>query len=190
MKKYYLGLIVLAVITLGLTGYVLKLGSEAKNDKKTETVAQDIAKKLNDYIQDNNKVPNNLGDVGASSVPSEIRYTKNSEKSYTFCVTFKAARGYGGGVNVSSIVTGAFASSFSSAYKPDVDYKSTMLYVDYSHKKGENCQTIEPYISASSTSSSSSSSSQSLIDEYCDPSAEYYQYYKSYCDDLPASSVN
>ena len=187
MKKYYIGFIVLALVTLGFTGYVLKLGADAKSDKKLETSAQDIANKLNDYIQDKNKVPNDLGDIGAKDVPSAIRYTKNSEKSYTFCVTYKAGSGYGG-VDVTSIVSGAVASSMSSSYKTDSTYKPTSLYLNYSHTKGENCQTVEPYISSSK--SSSSSSTQSLMDEYCDPSAQYYEYYKSYCEDMPDSSVN
>ena len=194
MKKYYIGFLVLAVITLGLTGYVIKLGADSKSDKKTESAAQDIAKKLNEYVETKRKVPNNLTDAGVASVPSEIKYTKNSEMSYSFCVTYKTNRGYGGGVNISSIVSGAVSSSLSSAFKDSTtDYKPTALYLSYIHKKGENCQTVQPVsvISTSeSPSSTSSSSTQSLIDEYCNPSAEYYQYYKSYCEDLPSSSVN
>lgn len=188
MKKYYIGFIVLAVLTLGLTGYVLKLGSDAKSDKKIETAAEDIAQKLNSYVREKDKVPDNLNEVGAGTVPSEIRYTKNSEKSYTYCVTYKAARSYGGSIGVSSLISGAVSSSFSSAYKTDSSYKPTELYLNYMHQKGENCQTVEPVISMQE--SSSSDSTQSLIDEYCNPSAQYYEYYKSYCQDLPKSTVN
>ena len=82
------------MLTLGFAGYVMSVGISSKQDVQTLKTAQDIASKLNTYVQNNQKIPESLSEVGVEDVPSAIKYTKDSEKEYSFCVTYKAASGY------------------------------------------------------------------------------------------------
>ncbi len=147
MKKYYIGLLLLAALTLGLTIFTVQKGMAGKQDKQTESKAKEIAEQLNDYVDDNNQIPESLDAAGARDVPATITYTKLSDERYKFCVTYKSAsRGYG--VGTSEVLLGALsrgAGDFEIDY-PD-DYEPSYLYLGYGHKEGENCQTIKPYIS-------------------------------------------
>jgi len=191
MKKYYTGILILALVTLGLTGYVVNLGLKTRQDVKTEKSANDIATKLNSYIQKEQKIPKDLKAAGVTDAPGTISYTKDSEKAYTFCVTYKEAKGYGS--DITSTLTSAATSRYFGSSGSESSYKPSSLYLSYIHKKGENCQTVEPYL-YNRSSSSSSSSLYNSTSQLCDPEGEYYEYYKDYCgdtaEDLPASSVN
>lgn len=177
MKKYYIGLFILGLITLGLVGYVLTLGIQSRQDVKTEKSAQQAANKLNSYVRDKQKIPESLAEAGVNDVPPSIKYTKISEEKYKFCVTYKADKGYGSS-DLTSVITNAAASRVyggDSSFSDTSSYEPSTLYLNYTHKKGEDCQTVKPYIYQSFDSSSSSST------DYCDPTNQYYQYYKSYC---------
>ncbi len=179
MKKYYIGLIVLAVLTLGLTVYVIGIGGKAKDDTKTEKSANEIATKLNDYISKNNRVPASLDAAGIKDVPSSITYSKKSDEKYEFCVTYKADKGYGS-ADASNLLTGALmggmyggaAGNFSDSSSTS-SYEPSSLYLNYTHKKGKDCQTVKPYIQTYTSSSQ--------LDDYCKPTNQYYSFYKSYC---------
>lgn len=168
IKKYYIGFGVIAVAVLGLTIFTMSLASAAKQDKQTIEKARDIADKLNDYTSKEAKIPENLDEVGASDVPDTIKYTKKSESQYEFCISYKSASDYST-PDLTSAVTGPLLGGYSSSlndYYADTElsssYKPSSLYISsYSHKKGEDCQIIEPYLSLRNTFSTNSRSSSS-----------------------------
>lgn len=155
MKRYYIGVLVLAVITLGLAGYVISMGVSSKQDNQTEKSSQQIAEKLNSYVTKHQQIPSTLQDASIKDVPDTIRYTKKDSKSYEFCVTYKEAKSYEG-AGPSDLLTGSLiSSSLNKSYDAsrDSSYMSSSLYLGYEHKKGENCQTITPYINDYTSSS-------------------------------------
>ncbi len=149
MTKYYIGLAVIGLITIGLFIFTVNLGATGKQDVQTQKKVQEIETKLNSYVTKNQKIPSSLEEAGIKDVPNTITYTKNSDGlTYKFCVTFKAAKGYstdptdllwGGGLKGASTTDDSSYSSYESTYQP------SSLYISYYHKKGETCQTIKPY---------------------------------------------
>lgn len=186
MKKYYIGLFILALVTFGVVGYVLTLGIQSRQDVKTEKSAQDVADKLNNYINTKQQIPTSLAEVGAKDVPESIKYTKISEKNYKICVTYRASKGYGSS-DITTVLTGAamsraYGSAGTTGYNDNPsNYEPSSLYINSTHKKGEDCQTIKPYISSYNSYNGSGSSSGSTIDEFCNPKGKYYETYKTYC---------
>lgn len=181
MKKYYVGLMILAIITLGLGVYVVSLGISGKQDKQTLIVAEDIAEKLNDYVSSANEIPDSLQDIGVTEVPSTISYTKQSDERYEFCVEYKTASS---GYSVSNVSEMMLETAYSSELNYNSDgfdssYEPSSLHVSTSHDKGKNCQTIKPYIQRQSQSSGSFDFDADS--EYCDPNGPYYAFYKNYC---------
>lgn len=166
---------VLGILTFGLMAYVIILGVQSRQDVKTEKRAQEIAEKLNSYISKNQEIPESLSAADIKDVPDTIKFSKTSDEKYKFCVTYKAAKGYGGG-DITSVLYGAAASqTYGSSYDSyQSDYEPSTLYIGYTHKKGEDCQTIKPYIY-------NYDSYNSYDDPYCDPSSQYYDTYKDYC---------
>ena len=187
MKNYKIGLLVLAILTFGLLIFTLAKSGDAKQDKKTVTAINDISSKINDYVSDENKVPNNLSDIGAKNVPSTIKYERVSDTKYKICVTFKTNESYSGS-GVSSVVTAALYSRYSrnidQYYKDNDDTEKTVYYAPM-QIKGENCSTVKPVLrSTSSTKSTGSSSLDSYYKEYCTPGGKYYETYGQYCSSL------
>lgn len=197
MKKYYIGLLVIGLVTAGLAVYVLSLGQQSKQDKKTYEKAQDTAEKLNDFIREERTIPGSLAEAGVSDVPESITYEKLSEKEYKFCVTYKANKGYGG-ADITSVATGAlYGSMYRGDYeysKSESEYKPSTLYLSPYYTKGESCQTIQPYISSSQSNRQNSNqldeldeqeamdSYQQVYDTYCGATAD--ESYQSYCEIL------
>lgn len=134
MRKYNIGLLVLGGITLILTIIVLTHGVANRQDAQTERQARDIAGKLNNYVDTKQTVPANLKEAGIKDVPKTISYTKLSNTDYQFCVTYK------NGNNVDSLSGLPFES-----LSPGSDYPSGSLIILSTHKKGKNCQTVQPY---------------------------------------------
>lgn len=150
MKKYYIGILALCVLVLGLTGYTLIQSAAAKQDVQTEKNAQEIAKKLNDYVGRNKEIPESLNEAGVSDAPKTVRYSKKSDKEYEFCVTYKSAKTYGYS-GPETLLTGSITRNLGTEgsdndYYGDTSYKPSTLYLGYTHKKGDNCQTVNPYI--------------------------------------------
>lgn len=153
MKKYYIGLIILGLLTLGLTGYAVFQAAGSKQDNETERKAQEIADKLNNYTYTKG-VPQSLSDIGVKDIPQTISYTKKSDESYEFCVTYKhESKGYSAG-GVEQILTGSIqrqlygASMYDyddSAYYDDTSYTPSSLYLPYTHKAGKVCRTVKIY---------------------------------------------
>ncbi|MBI1856662.1 hypothetical protein HY003_03890 [Candidatus Saccharibacteria bacterium] len=150
MKKYYIGVTILIAITLGLTGYIFVGATAEKQDRQTEKKAQEIVTKLNSHIRTSQKIPENLTEAGIKDVPSTISYSKQSSSEYEFCTTYKSSKGYGYS-DPSSILSG-MATRQLGGYDTESSnsvYKSSglsSLYVNYTHKKGKNCQTVKPYL--------------------------------------------
>lgn len=148
MKKYYIGIAIICLLTLGFAGYVMSVGISSKQDVQTLKTAQDIASKLNTYVQNNQKIPESLSEVGVEDVPSAIKYTKDSEKEYSFCVTYKAASGYndyGLGQSLVGTALSGGATIYDDPNYFESQYTPESLYVDQYHKAGENCQKVKPY---------------------------------------------
>ena len=175
MKKYYIGLIVLALIVIGLVGFTFYQGSLAKQDKKTAKEVVRVADKLNNYVLTQNKVPASLSAVGIKNAPKEISYTKLPHDRYKFCATYKTAlRGYA--VSPTEVF---YATLFRYQYGDQpIDsnsYEPSSLYVsEYYHDKGQNCQTVKPQL-------------YHMNSEFCDPNYQYYSLWKDYCESNGAS---
>ncbi len=201
MKKYRIGLIVIALLILGLTGYTLYIGNKGKQDIATEKRAQEIANELNNYVEGESKIPENLDAANIKNVPSTIKYEKLSEEKYRFCVTYVNEKGYGsGGYGVTDVITRGLYGGMSYPYDYDYssDYESTYLYLSYVHNKGENCQTVkpslfnlDPYYDAEPTSQDDSSSiyadDQYLRDYYC--TGDMLETYADYCAGLETEAL-
>lgn len=148
MKKYYIGVGAIALISLILVGFVLLQAVSGKADVKTQRSAEEIAGKLDQYILDKNKIPANLKEVGINDVPSTISYQKKGTDKFEFCVTYKAASSNDFG-SLEQLWGGAVAGGVpaeSYDYYDDSSYDKTYLNVYGSHTKGKNCQTISPYL--------------------------------------------
>jgi hypothetical protein len=199
MKKYRIGLIVIALLVVSLAGYTLYLGQKGKQDLKTEEKANEVAEKLNIYVNKNGEIPESIDEIGVSNIPSTIKYEKLTDETYEFCVTYQNEKGYGSGYGYSpmSLLTGSlYGAAYSMSDTEDSDYERSYLYLDYTHKKGENCQTIRPYGVSTDYSNDgfgdndygSEDTSDTYYDlsdtEYCQPGHTYYSYYKEagYCN--------
>jgi len=147
MKKYYLGLLVIALFTVGLTIFGISQAAASKQDKQTEKRAREIAKDLNKYVSSNGRIPESLDEAGIKDIPSTIKYEKKSESQYEFCATYRAASKYTG-LSFEGALSG---SSLQQLNRSDqeidpYEYQPSSLYISYSHNKGENCRTVEPYV--------------------------------------------
>lgn len=156
-------------MTLGLTGFVVFQAASAKQDTETSRKAQNIATKLNSYVNTKG-VPETLSEANIKDVPSTITYSKTGGDKYEFCVTYKhASDGYSGG-GFSEILTGGIQRNLQSEYPYD-DYTSSYtpssLYLPYSHKAGKNCQTVKTY-SYNYDYNPSNSYNSSNLDSICD----------------------
>lgn len=155
--KYQLGLLVLGLATVALFVFVVMQGSSSRQDNKTNKAAQEIASKLNDYIIAKSRIPDSLQETGAAAAPKTITYEKLGDESYRFCATYKAGS--------DSIDTPAlFANPLTGGYYDKDLYgdagASSYLYISDSYKKGENCQTVTPYIYSSDTTNNGGSNLQ------------------------------
>lgn len=142
LLKYKIGLVILALLTVGLVGFVLVQASATKQDTKTNGAANSIADKLNNYITTHNVVPSTLAQAGAKNVPSSITYQKLSATSYKFCATYKSASsGFDAANAVVDVASGGTADTGSGSFTD-----TSSLFIDTTYHKGANCQTIKPYI--------------------------------------------
>lgn len=185
MKKYYLGLLIIGLLTIGLAAYVINVGMQGKQDKQTYDKAQEIAEKLNDHISKEQEIPATLSEIDVSDAPGSISYEKLSSKQYKFCVTYKTSRGYGTGDITSTLTGAALSGMYGGSLDYESNYESSRLYIPYTYEKGENCQTIKPTIYDFSDSDEDIFSEDSLYEMYCsDPESRVT--FGSYCDSLDA----
>lgn len=182
LRKYYVGLAVLGVFTLGLGVYVLAQGNSYKNDKRVNEVLSEIADDLNSYVRTEQQIPESLSDATSQQVPAEVTYTKESDSKYKVCVTYSS--GSGPELNANSIVYQGLSGDYSSSfYDYESDYVPSTLYVStYSWREGETCYVVAPNIRRSNSSNIDLFNGSSLnLDYLCDESSEYYEFYEDDC---------
>ena len=155
IQKYYIGFAVLGLASIGIAVFVLMQGFAGKQDIQTNKKANEIANDLNNYISKNRTIPESLEEADIRDVPAAIKYTKKDSSSYEFCVTYKADKSYSSN-GVTDVLWGSAlrSSSYDDSGLYDSDYARSSLYLPYTYKKGENCQTVEPYVLRNSRSSS------------------------------------
>lgn len=148
MKKYYIGLIIIGLIVAGLAGFTLFQAAGARQDNETERKAQEIATKLNKYVQKNG-VPESLEKADIKDVPSTITYNRKETDKYEFCVKYKNAGGRYESVGLGEVLFSGMTEPRGGAsyddYFSDSDYEASSLYLSYRHKAGDNCQTVKAY---------------------------------------------
>lgn len=156
---YKVGFAILSALTVALLIFVLSQAGGAKQDAKTEKAANDIATKLNNYIDGKQEVPANLAAANIKDVPPTITYKKLSDDSYKFCTNYKSASSGFDGTTVldDAISRGLYGSSsagIDSGYPDDTSVGGadhSYLYITYTHKKGESCQTITSAVYSTSS---------------------------------------
>ncbi len=146
LLKYYVGIGVLVIFTLGLAIFVSSQGSQQKKDKQVNAAAIQIAEDLNEYIEEKQKIPDALSDVSNVNIPEEVTYTKKQD-SYEFCVSYNSDSS--SGLSADSIVSQGLSGSYGGVgrYEYESRYKPSTLYVSsYSWSEGEKCYEVEPII--------------------------------------------
>ena len=147
MKKYYIGFIVLMAVCLGALAYTLTQAGDAKADKATDQVVEQVAAKMDTYTSNNAAVPKKLSDIGIKNAPSTVSYQAISDTKYKICFNYHAATsGFDAGWG--SLLLGGITGGSGSNYQPQANYGNSGYFdssVETSHKKGPNCQTVETY---------------------------------------------
>lgn len=179
IKKYYIGLTVLAVLTLGLLVYVLSQGSAHKHDKEINEAATKIADDLNSYIQDEQKIPAELSEATDETVPDEIKYKLAGDDAYELCITYSGSSGPQ--LDSSSIISRGLSGNYAyDSYDYESSYTPSSLYIStYSWSAGEKCYKVKPII----YSYRSGSGRNSSLDYVCEETYIYYEFYKDSCED-------
>jgi type II secretory pathway pseudopilin PulG len=156
LTKYKIGLAVLGIFAIGLFIFLLSQASATKQDNNSYDKANAISTKLDDYINTNQNIPDSLSKAGITDVPDTITYKKTSNSAYMFCVNYKTKS--------TAISSGSFSSEIlaaeeSSAIGSSSTTDNTVLFINPSHPKGNQCQTVNPPIMADPNLDSSSSGS-------------------------------
>ena len=144
LAKYKLGFGMVALFGIILVVIVVVQASATKSDNNTYQQASGIADKLNTYTESNNVIPDSLATAGVGDTPSSVNYHKLSNTSYQFCVTYKTTSSGFDASNVETQLLTAEATAVGSSSSTPAD--NTYLYLDSTHHKGQNCQTISPVI--------------------------------------------
>lgn len=152
MRKYYIGMFVLGVVTCIIAIFLLLQGASAKQDVATERKAQEIAEKLESYVNRKQEIPESLEAAGIRDVPNTVSYDKKSESQYEFCVTYKTEKELGLLGGPLRVLTGGIPFGYMGGAPYGQDglysdsYEAPSLYVPPYHKKGKNCQKVKPYL--------------------------------------------
>jgi type II secretory pathway pseudopilin PulG len=141
IRKYYLGLAVLMIVAIGAVIYTISQGTAAKSDAQTNKAVEQISNNLDGYITTSGKIPTSLAQAKITGIPPTVAYTKISDTKYKVCLDYKSsASGFDGGWT--SLLGGFIGSGQSSTDNSNLQYFNNL--VEFSHKKGENCQTVTP----------------------------------------------
>jgi hypothetical protein len=148
LVKYRIGLGVIALLTLIMFVAVLDLASAHKQDAQTQRTANSIADKLDNYINDKEKVPASLAEAGVKNLPSNMTYRKKTADVFEFCITYKSS-------NKSSGTVGTIQNVLMNGSLDEGGYYSgaSDLEINPVYHKGKNCQTVNTYVSSNDTSS-------------------------------------
>lgn len=149
LAKYKLGLLIIGLFTLGMVGLVTMQASAVKQDAATDKAANAAADKLNDYVTNQQVVPDSLVAAGVTTASPAIHYTKLSDTKYKFCIVYKASSSdFDPSAVATSLATGSVLD------QGGIDSTdSAVLSVPTSHHKGANCQTVDISIDGFSSSS-------------------------------------
>lgn len=180
IKKYYIGLSILALFVAVLLIYVLSQADIYKKDKQLNARAVEISQELNAYISSNNSIPENLTDAVSGDMPEEIIYTKK-DKRYTFCVSYRSSSD---GITSPQevLLSGVYGSYSVGNYDYSNGYVPSTLYINStSWSKGEQCQTVEPYLYSSSIYDQNNPGTLESMNYVCETDYEYYSVYKDSC---------
>lgn len=143
LTKYKIGLAVIGLFTIVLLIIVLMEAGPTKQDSNTYNQANNIANKLNTYVDSSGLVPDTLATAGAYNAPSTISYTELSDTSYRFCVDYKTTSdNFDPSAAETSLITSSGHGS-SKDQSLDQSYAADgFLFIDPDHHKGNNCQTV------------------------------------------------
>lgn len=155
LGKYKIGLAIIGVFALGIVVMVVVQAGTTKQDNDTYKQASKIATKLESYVSSHDRIPESLTQIGGPAAPSSVTYHKLSEAKYEFCVTYKAdSSGFDAtslGTDLATTALTGIPSGYSGSSSSDTP-ESSYLYLNSTHHKGKNCQTIKPYIYNTSSS--------------------------------------
>jgi hypothetical protein len=146
VAKYKIGLAVIMLFVIVLLIFVVVQASATKQDNNTYNQANNIADTLNNYIDTNLVIPASLSEAGVNNVPSTISYQALSSSSYKFCVDYKStSSGFDTSGVETELITAADRNANIASNGNDYYANNSYLYIDSTHHKGENCQTITPF---------------------------------------------
>lgn len=184
IRKYFVGILVLSLLTIVLAGFVLSQAIGGKQDVQTLKAAQSAAEKLNKYTDSNGVAPASLAKAGIKDQPSTIRYTKTSDTEYKFCVSYKTSTTISGSdfTRLITFYSGGIYASDGTGYPGFYPTSSYSLYITPDHKKGENCQTVQIYPVTSPDTYPQT--------DLCSPTGPNYNLYKDYCQPVNTPAVN
>lgn len=133
---------------------VLDQAGAHKQDAKTQKAANAIADKLDNYVDNNEKVPSSLAAAGIRNVPPAIRYTKKTADIYEFCITYESSDSGSGvaGAAQSFLMTGSLSGEDLSGY--------TDLVINPVYHKGKNCQLINTEVTSQSSGNTNTQTTQ------------------------------
>lgn len=146
LRKWQLGLGVLGLITFGLLIFVIIQGVNGKQDRVLFEQVSKVADKLNNYIDSNQKLPENLAAAGITDAPSAVDYTKQSSGTYEFCVTWHSSNSDVSAQVAEDLGKATTSQGYGESSSMDSTYTPALLYVSPNHKAGRQCQTVKPYI--------------------------------------------
>lgn len=147
LLKYKIGLLVMGLFVIGAMIFLIMQASATKSDTETYKNADKTASALNDYIDQKQAIPDSLNAAKITYDTETVAYTKISAEKYKFCVTYKTDSGSIDGTSlISAVMYAGFSGGVSGDYDSSDDYESSSLYISNYYKKGENCQTVSPYL--------------------------------------------
>lgn len=175
LLRYKIGLLIIAILTIGLVIFVIVQAGAVKQDTKTTQDATNIAQKLNDYVDAQGAVPDSLATAGVRNVPSTISYQKLSDSKYRFCITYRAPGGSAAIGDLETRFSDAMSIDGGGSISSDVGQTSDqgVLVIPDPHHKGANCQTITPYTTLPAPASPVSSNLQGQ-NTVCGVKTDYY----------------
>jgi type II secretory pathway pseudopilin PulG len=141
MKKYYIGIIVLLGLCAGSVVYTLSQAGAAKADKLTDQAVEQIGTKMETYVADKGHVPQSLSEIGVNNIPPTVSYQALTDSKYKVCFDYHTASS---GFDASWF--SLFSGGISSNNQPQIDNNGGGYFdssIEFSHKKGNNCQTVD-----------------------------------------------
>jgi hypothetical protein len=161
LVRYRIGLGVIALLTLIVFVLVLDLASAHKQDAQTQRTANSIADKLDNYINDKEKVPASLAEAGVKNLPSNMTYRKKTADVFEFCITYKSS-------NKSPGTVGTIQNVLMNGSLDEGGYYSgaSDLEINPVYHKGKNCQTIDTRLSSIASTSTTTQATQPVQTPY------------------------